>query len=168
MKFLLFNVTVGVALAYLLGFGPIEGLLPQAEASRQTATEKIAAPAPKPAPKPEPAAAVVDPAPDPVVEPVPTRNVPTRNVRKASAPSSPPPLPEAVEVAKVEPKPAPKPAPVPEAASGIAPEIADTAIEATEPQSTFPGSNESAAERNRSLRDLVLDMERMVADKLMR
>ena len=165
MKFLLFNLTVGAALVYLLGLGTLPETLRdhRAEPAAVVPPAVVAAPAPKirqvaatrdldPVPTPEPA---------PKAEPETTAK-PKPAPSKRNTEVAPPPLPEAVEVAKLEPKPAPKPAPVSPAPAPAAPAAPEA--EATAEPQPLP----SAAERNKALRDLVLDMERMVADKLMR
>ncbi|WP_417790084.1 hypothetical protein [Terasakiella pusilla] len=155
MRYLVFNVAVFLALAYLIvGKNQTEPRLSTLPATQEIAPlQAVEKEAPPPTPRP---IAKVTPKPmasDPQVqkvEPV---------VEKVQAP---PPLPKAIEVVKVEPKAAPS------RATGKVQERDEAVAEPVAPVPSQETVLVDAKERSKQLREMVADMERMFAEKMTR
>lgn len=165
MKYLVFNVAVFVALAYLIvgpdHTGPRVSSLPATQenaplrAVEKEAPRPVSAPVSAPAPAPQPVANVT---PQPIAPQPPLQKVEP----VAEKVQAPPPLPKAIEVAKVTPKAAPS------RATGKVQEQ-DAVVAA--PDAPAPSQETAlvdAKERSKQLREMVADMERMFAEKMTR
>lgn len=162
MKYLIFNVSVFLALGYLLVGAPVEKVQAKIDPFFEKAAhqaEKVVAPKQQVSkPKPAPATKVVEkvtppPAPIKVEKPKPEKN--------EDVAATPPALPKPIEVAKAKVNAAPAPTlnPVEQAVSPMAPEVSSEASQ---------DPVETARQRSKDLRKLVADMEQMFAQKLTR
>lgn len=164
MKYLVFNVAVFLALAYLV-VGPQDQAVPRVSAL--PVTQEIVPPKSAETDRPK----VVEkepppPAPRPLAKVSPKVTAPDPQVKKfepvAEKVQAPPPLPKAIEVVKVEPKAAPS------RATGKVQEQDAAVAEPTAPAPSEETVLVDAKERSKQLREMVADMERMFAEKMTR
>jgi len=159
MKYLVFNAVVFLALGYLIAGGEpkefksnIEHSVQKSKAQTQATLAK-SSPVSKEIPTETKTVEPIKPAPVALQKKQVEKNEPIVEVKK---PTTPPPLPSAVEVAKVDAKKAPAPTVEPITQSV---EVAQTA---PEPETALM----SAKERSKALRQMVADMEQMFARKM--
>ncbi len=159
MKYLVFNAVVFLALGYLIAGGEpkefksnMEQSVQKVKAQTQAALAK-SDPVSKAIPIEAKVAQPIEP--QPIVSPE-KQVEKIEPIEEAKKTTTPPPLPTAVEVAKVEAKKASAPSVEPIAQSV---EVAQTA---QEPEAALM----SAKERSKALRQMVADMEQMFARKM--
>ena len=159
MKYLVFNAVVFLALGYLIAGGEPKEFKSNMEQSVQKVKVQTQAALAKPTPvsKAIPietkVAQPIEPQPSVSQKKQAEKTAPIEEVKK---PTTPPPLPSAVKVAKVEAKKAPAPSVEPITQSV---EVAQTT---QEPETALM----SAKERSKALRQMVADMEQMFARKM--
>ncbi|WP_419798935.1 MAG: hypothetical protein ACNI26_04515 [Terasakiella sp.] len=159
MKYLVFNAVVFLALGYLIAGGEPKEFKSNMEQSVQKVKTQTQATLAKPAP-----VSKEIPAQTKVAQPIEPQPVVSQKkqaekiepIKEVKKPTTPPPLPSAVKVAKVEAKKAPAPSVEPITQSV---EVAQTT---QEPETALM----SAKERSKALRQMVADMEQMFARKM--